>query len=101
MEDGSMRNIVYLCTVVFFLSGSFASAQLQNANMAKTPISSWKAVGTRWAEALDASGNTLGIYDLSFPVFIGPIPVGQILGQDVTLSQFISTTKVQLANDSS
>jgi hypothetical protein len=41
-------------------------------------IQGWKALGLRWAEALDASGKPIAIYDLSYPSLADRLHVGRL-----------------------
>lgn len=55
-------------------------------------IKSWRAVGTRWAEALDANGNTIAVYDLSYPAItdeLGELALGRIGEGKVTSASII------------
>lgn len=47
-------------------------------------IHGWSDLGGRWAMALDANAQPIAIYDLSYPVLFGRIPLGRIGGNRIS-----------------
>jgi hypothetical protein len=54
-----------------------------------TSVKAWKPLGNRWAGALNAQGEMIAIYDLSYPDFLSKFPFAVIGGRSVSKADII------------
>jgi hypothetical protein len=70
-------------------NGVFALVCLTSSIALADSAAGWRALGQRWAVALDGSGRVSAIHDLSFPAFLDPLPIAAIGNSKLNAAELI------------